>query len=63
MSKKDSIQVLFEPKEDMTVQELAILLHLIAGGMLPMQTYYVYSEWWDKAPPNARRHFSSAEAE
>lgn len=63
MSKKDSIQVLFDPKEDMTVQELAVLLHLMAGGMLPWQTYYVYAEWWDRAPSNVRRHFSLAEAE
>jgi len=51
------LQVVFKPTEDMTVQELCILLTPISHGMKPWQQWTLSPEWWNAMPEHMRRHF------
>jgi len=50
-------QVIFKPAEDMTVQELCILMWPMANGMKPWQPWTLSPEWWASMPEHLKRHF------
>jgi len=50
-------EVVFTPAEDMTVQELCILLTPMSRGMTPWKPWTLSPEWWSSMPPHLKRHF------
>jgi hypothetical protein len=57
------MKLIYTPKEDITVYELALLLKIFTFGTLPteLRTVPMLFEIYNSLPPQAKRHFQVIE--